>query len=535
MRITHKAIFEISSYQLGANLENLSNANEVITTGKRINKISDDPVGIAQVLDLKTGISNLEQLERNITTGTSWLTAGETALSSVSDLLVEAKTIAEQLANGTYDATQRAVAAGRISGILRQTVQFSNTIVNGQYIFAGTKTNIQPFALNSDANPEMVTYSGNDSEFAVKISKDAIVPVGYNGEDVFGETTVRIDDSNNTIDLREVMTAAGPVTVESDLSAQVPDGTYTHDQLAAALQTAMINSSATPFELSNFAVGGALGFADITNVAVSDNTALTVADTALLDWDGANWAWNPAGDPSATGTNNYPNAAILAGGTDQMVQIDFDGDLSADVTVNLANAAVLGDSVGFDISAGGNSIDYSITYDATENIEAFTIEDTPGGNDLDELQILWSTGQNETTNIAHVMGFANRGDDSTASTVTYTGDAHIQWGIFTTLTDLKHCLETNNENGVARIMPVLDTHFKDIESIVSGSGSNQIRMNIRENVIIDMKLSYTTRQARLEDADVVEALSLLKLREFAYEASLASSSRVMSMSLVDYL
>ena len=48
-------------------------------------------------------------------------------------------------------------------------------------------------------------------------------------------------------------------------------------------------------------------------------------------------------------------------------------------------------------------------------------------------------------------------------------------------------------------------------------------------------MSYTERAAALEDADLVDAVSNLKLKEFAYEASLSSSARLMKLSLTNYL
>ena len=75
MRIATKTIYGMAKYHLGAIAEDMYKINEVITSGKRINRPSDDPAGMTQSLQLRSELSNIEQLQSNITLGTSWLTA----------------------------------------------------------------------------------------------------------------------------------------------------------------------------------------------------------------------------------------------------------------------------------------------------------------------------------------------------------------------------------------------------------------------------------------------------------------------------
>ena len=87
MRVANRMIFDAAKYNLGNITENLSEANEVVATGKRINDLSDDPVGLTQALGIRSDLSNIEQMGRNITHGTSWLSASEGALSQVQNII----------------------------------------------------------------------------------------------------------------------------------------------------------------------------------------------------------------------------------------------------------------------------------------------------------------------------------------------------------------------------------------------------------------------------------------------------------------
>jgi flagellar hook-associated protein 3 FlgL len=161
----------------------LNKANTVVATGKRILKLSDDPVGLTQGLNIKSALSNIEQMGRNITLGKSWLAASESAMSQVQDVISEAKTLSVQMANSSIDASERRSAAETVQNLLEELVSLANTEVNGRYIFAGSETDTTSFNLESD---NTVTYHGDNNAFTVKIGKDATVEVGSDGEAVFG-------------------------------------------------------------------------------------------------------------------------------------------------------------------------------------------------------------------------------------------------------------------------------------------------------------------------------------------------------------
>jgi flagellar hook-associated protein 3 FlgL len=183
MRVSNTIIYDTIKLRLSKITEQLNKANTIVATGKRILKLSDDPVGLAQGLNIKSALSNIEQMGRNITMGKSWLAASESAMSQVQDVISEAKTLCVQMANSGVDASERRSAAETVQNLLEELVSLANTEVNGRYIFAGFETDTAPFSLESDNS---VTYHGDNNAFTVKIGKDATVQVGSDGEAVFG-------------------------------------------------------------------------------------------------------------------------------------------------------------------------------------------------------------------------------------------------------------------------------------------------------------------------------------------------------------
>lgn len=180
MRVASKMVFDAAKYHLGSITENLSEANETVATGKRINDLSDDPVGLTQVLGIRSDLSNIEQMGRNITRGTSWLAASEGALSQVQNIISDVKSLCIQMSNATTSPDQRTSAAESVQNMMEEVISLANTEVGGSYIFSGSKTDTTSFSQDG-------TYDGDDNPFAIKIGKDSTVEVGSDGSVVFGD------------------------------------------------------------------------------------------------------------------------------------------------------------------------------------------------------------------------------------------------------------------------------------------------------------------------------------------------------------
>ncbi|MBW1849352.1 MAG: flagellar hook-associated protein FlgL [Deltaproteobacteria bacterium] len=212
MRVASKTIYDMVKYNLGKISEGLNDANKVVSTGKRISDLSDDPVGLTQALNIKSTLSNFEQLGRNISMGKSWLTASESAMSNVQDQISDAKTLCVQMATATIGASERISASGTVQNMLEEVISLANTELNGSYIFSGSKTDTVPFSQDG-------TYNGDNNPFTIKIGKDASVQVGSDGEAVFGTIFNTLSDLKNALganDVDGIQTAMGNLDTHFD-------------------------------------------------------------------------------------------------------------------------------------------------------------------------------------------------------------------------------------------------------------------------------------------------------------------------------
>lgn len=202
------------------NSKDMQDVQESLSSGKRINKPSDDPLGASQALDYRKTLSGIDQLNRNIAWGKSWLDFTDSGLSQVNDLINRAKEIAISQSSATASQSSRAASAAEVEQVSRQLFQIANTKLSGRYIFAGQRTNQQPFEQDG-------TYKGDAGEVSIvvgpglnmTISSDAgkVFKGTGSGEDIFsvltelktalennapaavGETLNRLGDAQNVV------------------------------------------------------------------------------------------------------------------------------------------------------------------------------------------------------------------------------------------------------------------------------------------------------------------------------------------------
>lgn len=198
MRVSTQMIFNQSVYNVSRRHEEMYQSNEKVSTGKRVNRPSDDPVDAGKILGIRSLIDSVEQYKRNITTGTTWLSYTESSLGLAEQLFTDAKVLAEQMASGTYTGDQREMLATQAEQLYDQLVQVANTKVVDRYIFAGFSTGSTPFTHDSDYN---VQYNGDDSSIRISIQQNTRVTINTTGQRAF------ISDTNVFDVLRDLRTA----------------------------------------------------------------------------------------------------------------------------------------------------------------------------------------------------------------------------------------------------------------------------------------------------------------------------------------
>ncbi|AEY02458.1 flagellar hook-associated protein FlgL [Oceanimonas sp. GK1] len=199
----------IASFQfIQRNLNNISGrtseANQQLgqmSSGKRVEHASDDPVAANGILNYKQELRKLDQYQNNINLAENRLRREEWALSSAETLTQQVKEIMLGANNGSITQLERDAYKEELQSRIDEMLDLANTQDEfGQYIFGGFQTDSSPFVRQPDGS---VTYSGDGGERNMVVGDKVRVGINHSGELVFGSVpnpkgdfTVEYDKDN---------------------------------------------------------------------------------------------------------------------------------------------------------------------------------------------------------------------------------------------------------------------------------------------------------------------------------------------------
>ena len=187
MRVTTNTMTNSIVRYLTSQNEALFERQKIIASGKKINKPSDDPIGMGKVLDYRQTINTIEQYQTNIQRGQTRLDVTETHLKLVDDLLQVVRAISQTEAAGTTES--RLLAAEDLKSLFDQVLDMANSKLNGNYMFSGYQTKTAPFS-RDDTQPTTfdkftVTYNGDAGNMKYIIAENTEVTIPADGEVMF--------------------------------------------------------------------------------------------------------------------------------------------------------------------------------------------------------------------------------------------------------------------------------------------------------------------------------------------------------------
>lgn len=179
MRVTQKLSYDRYIGDLLLRQEKIYNINKQISSGRKVNLPSDDPVNAHKILTSKSLISRFGQYERNIGYALSHLGITEQALDRAKDTVIRLQELAVTAASGTATSETRAMIKSEVDNLFDELVSIGNTMFDNRYIFAGYRS-------DSPAFDSSGSYQGDANVQAVKIGSSSSVDMALNGGEVFG-------------------------------------------------------------------------------------------------------------------------------------------------------------------------------------------------------------------------------------------------------------------------------------------------------------------------------------------------------------
>lgn len=208
MRVSEQSRLNARTNYLQTTTEKLDALQRQLSTGRRIERASDDPAGAALALGHRENIAYEAQMRRNLSSATAFVNATESALAGTSDVLQRVRELTVQASSDTLGAGDRQAVAAEVSQLLDHLVQLANTNFGGAYIFSGHKSD-QPAYATTGTPPSAVNYQGDNGQRIRRISKQDAVPVNVVGSQVFGSVF------SDLITLRNNLNGSAPASAIS--------------------------------------------------------------------------------------------------------------------------------------------------------------------------------------------------------------------------------------------------------------------------------------------------------------------------------
>ncbi|MGB8454217.1 MAG: flagellar hook-associated protein FlgL [Anaerocolumna sp.] len=501
MRITNQMMTNNMMNNINKNKNNLSILDQQYSSGKKIQRPSEDPIVAVRALKLRTNLTELNQYyEKNIPDAKSWMDVTESAMDNMNDILTLINTACVQGASDPLSVDDRESIVQNLEQYKEQIYQEGDANYAGRYVFTGYKTDTSLIFGDESTDLEYTiteNLSGNDIETISKV-------VG----------TYSVDDYTSTTDYSDSPTVDTSYRLRlsyDDLDLTNSDGTDVD-----------LNSSLVIVDKDGNTVPAA-SLPYITTVSVTDDDA-----------------YNPAAD----GINYIPETGELIIGQDAYEQFRTASSISVAYKKSTFEAGDLRPEHYFDctVHVSGDPVtefkkytkqDQDIQYEINFN-QSLTVN-TQGsdalqhdiGRDIDEIL---SAVQDVTATEAKISEVEKMLEDPTYADET-DQLTQLKEQLEKELTLKSDIMQEKFEKGITGSNDAQDT----LNVAIADLGSRYKRLELTESRLADQQVEYEDLLSNNEDADMVDTYIKLSSAEVIYNASLSAASKVVQNTLLDFL
>ena len=174
-------------------------AQEQLGSGLRVNRPSDDPAVVSDILQISSSLARNTQIGHNLTNVTAEVNAAEQALSSAVSTLDTVATLGSQGANFNRTASDRAQIAVQIQDQLQNLIGDANTSVGNRYVFSGDADQTAPYALDLTTTTGTTPYAGLPATRQVEDPRGSSFAVSQTAQQIFDAPGAGVFEAVNAV------------------------------------------------------------------------------------------------------------------------------------------------------------------------------------------------------------------------------------------------------------------------------------------------------------------------------------------------
>lgn len=270
MRVSTQTFYDQSRTAMGSQQSSLLRVQQQLGANTRILTPSDDPLGSTRALALSQSIALTGQYTASRVQAVQTLSLEDNALQSVTTVVQNIKTQLIAAGNGTLTDADRASIAGTLQSSLDQLQGLANTDDgNGQFLFAGFKSDASPFMTQADGS---IKYNGDQGQRMVQVDTSRQMASSDDGRTIFqsvqgGAGYVASSPTGNS----------GSATFGSISTANRSDANYGKDFVVSfptptTYQVDTVPPSTVPVDTGAYTAGSTLSFGGL-QVSISGTPA----------------------------------------------------------------------------------------------------------------------------------------------------------------------------------------------------------------------------------------------------------------------
>jgi flagellar hook-associated protein 3 FlgL len=182
IRISDSYVAKLLTGDMNRSLSQLLDQQRMAATLRRVNSYADDPRAVASIARLNDLLAANDGYVQNVGRSRALVDGTDAAFQELSAILSELEVIALRESSATANDSTMTVSAEEVDGLLGRMLEVLNASVEGQYLFAGRRTDQAPFVEVGG----QVVYRGDDGDIQAATGPHSSIVVNVSGEGFAG-------------------------------------------------------------------------------------------------------------------------------------------------------------------------------------------------------------------------------------------------------------------------------------------------------------------------------------------------------------
>lgn len=514
MRVTNSMIINNTSNNMNSNKTSVDRLNNQMSTQKKIERPSDDPVIAIRSLRLRSSLSEIDQYyEKNIPDAESWLEVTETALKNMEDIIRDAYTQCVNGANDTLNEDDRKVILTSLQKLKEQVYAEGNADYAGRTVFTGYKTNKSlTFDEDTSETKYNITQRLNYDDLSVKTYYSGLSKVPTSAQ-IETDTLPTTDVEDHTYTrARLAYDNLGEIT---QLQYQDTDGTLKN--INGMPITFVDDDGLTKTANVTYNVRSYDEWQDMYNFEVGKNEVVYIKETGEL----------------IMGKNVASHMSVAK----PEIVVSYDkvgfsaGDLRPEHYFDCTDMSSPDPSLYIEYTKEDQPINYTIAFNQTitVNSQASDVFDSSIGRDVDEL-----TDAVQMAMLAHEKVDKINELMRQEAYATEDKQALLNEWLETAQKEADYA-DNNMKNVFSAGITQFQGYLDDVTLARTDVGSKGARIDLTKSRMSNQQLTFEELKSTNEDAELSDVIIEYSAAYNAYQGSMQAASKAIKQTLLDFI